>query len=731
MADNEIDRLVARIEADTSELRSELNKAKGMLTTFGKTSGGELKAVTAHFRGLRDEIFNVRNALLGLGAGLILRNIVQTAAEFEKLRAQLKTVTGSAQAAEQAFQGIIKFASRTPFTVQSIVSAFIRLRAVGIDPTAERLEAFGNAAAAFGTDITQFSEAVVGAVTGETERLKAFGVVAKIEGDNISFIFDNQTKTVKRSAESITRFLTEMAQTRFGGAMDEQAKTLLGAFSNLEDQFSALADSVGRAGLNEALVDLAKSLASIGGEGTDTAEQLGHVLATAVRGLTSALEFAAENSRELTTALAAFAAYRLAALFGGAAYGVALLAKALLVAGRAQNIMNLLLSKSGIGLLLKVAVAATAAAAAYEAFGKEVGEAIDHVEESLGNLLGATKEAGESTDLSNLTKKIEALRFESDLLTSSYSEAARALAQDRFDSGDITDLADGMNSLVDASEEAIRAYKDFLDEFNRNRNIKDGKALIEATKTAQEEFNESIARYKELLDAGTISQETFNRGVAKAEEKLKSATDQGKQTENIMKDLGATFSSSFEDAIAGGKGLSDVLRGLEQDLMRIAARRLITEPLFAALFGGEGSSGGGFFGSLTKSFLGSAKGNAFSSSIQPFAKGGVVNRPQVFPMARGVGLMGEAGPEAILPLQRDRNGRLGVSGGGTPVQVSVHVENHVGDAKASVEQSQGPGGNVDLRVIIDRIVAENIRPGSKTFRALRDQYGLNQQTIGR
>jgi phage-related minor tail protein len=52
--------------------------------------------------------------------------------------------------------------------------------------------------------------------------------------------------------------------------------------------------------------------------------------------------------------------------------------------------------------------------------------------------------------------------------------------------------------------------------------------------------------------------------------------------------------------------------------------------------------------------------------VVPFARGGIVDRPVLFPFARGVGLMGEAGPEAIMPLRRTRDGRLGVeaSGGG-------------------------------------------------------------------
>ena len=85
-------------------------------------------------------------------------------------------------------------------------------------------------------------------------------------------------------------------------------------------------------------------------------------------------------------------------------------------------------------------------------------------------------------------------------------------------------------------------------------------------------------------------------------------------------------------------------------------------------FSGMGG-GGGFFASL----FGFARGGVFAGGqeLTAFARGGVVNRPSVFPFSRGIGLMGEAGPEAILPLRRGRDGRLGVemnSGFAQPAQ---------------------------------------------------------------
>jgi len=72
-----------------------------------------------------------------------------------------------------------------------------------------------------------------------------------------------------------------------------------------------------------------------------------------------------------------------------------------------------------------------------------------------------------------------------------------------------------------------------------------------------------------------------------------------------------------------------------------------------------------------------AKGDVFNmGSIVPFANGGVVNSPTFFPMSKGrTGLMGESGPEAIMPLERGADGKLGVAGGSKTVIVNIKTPN--------------------------------------------------------
>ena len=188
-------------------------------------------------------------ALLGVGAavggvGLALRKVVAEGAQFEQFNAQLVTVTGSQREATVAFQEMERFARLTPFALDENVQAFIRLKALGIDPTIELMTDFGNVAAGFGRNIVDIARAVQGAVTGETEALKAFGIVSRIQGEQITFAFRGVERTVNRTTGEIVGALQEIAANNFAGAMERQMDTLNGQVSNLGDNFDTLARSI-------------------------------------------------------------------------------------------------------------------------------------------------------------------------------------------------------------------------------------------------------------------------------------------------------------------------------------------------------------------------------------------------------------------------------------------------------------------------------------------------------
>jgi hypothetical protein len=144
-----------------------------------------------------------------------------------------------------------------------------------------------------------------------------------------------------------------------------------------------------------------------------------------------------------------------------------------------------------------------------------------------------------------------------------------------------------------------------------------------------------------------------------------------KDVQSLSLSIGGGLRKAFDGLAFDGMKLSDALKTVAQSMINAAynaAIKPVTNGLGSVLANGVNSIFGGA--------MPFEKGGSFSQGrVMPFAKGGIVSSPTNFPMRGGVGLMGEAGPEAIMPLSRSADGRLGVSmgGGGRPVQVVMNV----------------------------------------------------------
>ena len=265
-----------------------------------------------------------------------------------------------------------------------------------------------------------------------------------------------------------------------------------------------------------------------------------------------------------------------------------------------------------------------------------------------------------------------------------------------------------------------RAVTDILKIINEVRKGKFGKA-IDITRTGladtKEQFKKDLDTFNDIFTGsenapasyfreGTKSVQEFSESITKSfgsqmQTKLKTFTDSIKTVQESMADVVVKGIKGMEDALVtfvttGKLSFRSLANSIIADMARVAIQQLITKP---------------FTNFLDGLFSPNANGNAFvDGKVQKYAYGGVVKKPTIFPMANGIGLMGEAGAEAILPLRRGSNGKLGVqSTGGGFGNIVVNVD----ASGSSVEGSQQGGRELGrvLAVAIQSELVKQKRPG--------------------
>ena len=219
-------------------------------------------------------------------------------------------------------------------------------------------------------------------------------------------------------------------------------------------------------------------------------------------------------------------------------------------------------------------------------------------------------------------------------------------------------------------------------------------ALFENTEAPDSYFNNLKTKSDEV---GESFIKTFG---ADMKGKLTGFVKSIKTVGEAMGDVVVKGIKGMEDALVnfvttGKLNFRNLANSIIADMARIAIQQTITKP---------------FTNFITGLFT-NANGNAFvNGKVEKYAYGGIVKKPTIFPMANGMGLMGEAGAEAILPLRRGSNGKLGVqSTGGGIGNINVNV-----DASGSSVEGSEQGGRELGRAIAVAIQSELVkqkRPG--------------------
>ena len=222
---------------------------------MGKSAGAIERGVntaTASMRSLIGVAAGVAGAVAAIGLG---NQFLQTAKEFERFNAQLTTLKGSSAEAKQALDWMADFAAKTPYALNQVVEAFVKLESYGLSGT-RWMQTLGDTAAAMGKPLSQAVEAVADAVTGEFERLKEFGVRAKQEGDTVAFSWTQNGEQMAissaKNSEAIQSALDKIFS-RFDGQMVLMSSTWEGMMSNLGDWWTGFQRQVMDSGLFDSL----------------------------------------------------------------------------------------------------------------------------------------------------------------------------------------------------------------------------------------------------------------------------------------------------------------------------------------------------------------------------------------------------------------------------------------------------------------------------------------------
>ena len=214
------------------------------------------------------------------------------------------------------------------------------------------------------------------------------------------------------------------------------------------------------------------------------------------------------------------------------------------------------------------------------------------------------------------------------------------------------------------------------------------------------------------------------------------ARDVASQTQAAFSNAFDGMENSLTQFVMTGKlNFKDLANSIIEDMIRIQIRQSMSSMLSGALSGLLGRSGPAapiVDGTATGVGPLQAKGGAWLSGAQLFATGAaftnsIVSRPTAFAHAAGLGVMGEAGPEAIMPLTRDGSGRLGVrsAGGGAPsVDVQVNLINQSSQPLQAQQQGQ-PRFDQFGNLIVDLIVTD-MRRGGPISSTMERAYGLRR-----
>lgn len=303
-----------------------------------------------------------------------------------------------------------------------------------------------------------------------------------------------------------------------------------------------------------------------------------------------------------------------------------------------------------------------------------------------------------------------------------------------FTEADVTDMS--LIGAVDAFNSVRRRRDDARANVDRLRGEgrlggaegRDAQARLERSERALEAAQAEVERQRSALSASGRGRAGRNPSVGNLGA-LQTAAEGNQEVTRTAEEMESASVRALEAIAARVTPLIGQIGDLDDALKRAALS--IAELAVQGLFG-QGQAGGFFnnlFGVASNGLLGLlgfANGGVIQNGVERFASGGVVSRPTLFPMRGRMGLMGEAGPEAILPLAKGPGGKLGVraQGGGSTSFTFAPVLNIAGDVTEATTQiidERLRESEARMAAAVPALAADGARRGGSVSRTIRGQ----------
>lgn len=218
--------------AVVDDATKQIDKVQGKVARFSAQVNKELKRTV-----------NLRNVALVTALVAIGKGAVDAASQIEVFQRQLMAVTKSSAEATQKLNAIREFARTTPLETEDVVQAYVRLRAVGIDPTTKQMETLGGVALLFNRDMSSMADAFIGM---NKRTLRELGVEIDRTGKKATVSSGNMRIVTEKDSASIRRALLEIWESRFPNAMGMASDTFKAKIAVMKSEWFEFQTGLGK-----------------------------------------------------------------------------------------------------------------------------------------------------------------------------------------------------------------------------------------------------------------------------------------------------------------------------------------------------------------------------------------------------------------------------------------------------------------------------------------------------